>query len=220
MFSRRLVSGLAVPLITTETGAKLGKSENNAIWLNPDKTTPFDFYQVRDAALRSSESSRRRQRDNSFALDQRPNHTHTHTHTHSLSLSLSLSLFLSLSLSLSHTHTRTRICLLSLLVAVSLLWLSQYILCSCGCCTTVSLLLQYFLRLQDADVARYLKLFTFLPETHIDDVVRKHKVRIMPEVRVTHEIRVTYEVNQGQTRGSVWVTRDVSQGHKAQNKVG
>ncbi|HZZ43587.1 MAG TPA: tyrosine--tRNA ligase [Tepidisphaeraceae bacterium] len=37
--------GLTMPLITTSSGAKFGKSEGNAVWLTDDRTTPFDFYQ-------------------------------------------------------------------------------------------------------------------------------------------------------------------------------
>lgn len=36
---------LTVPLITDSTGKKFGKSEGNAIWLDPEKTSPFQFYQ-------------------------------------------------------------------------------------------------------------------------------------------------------------------------------
>ncbi|XP_037700999.1 tyrosine--tRNA ligase, mitochondrial isoform X1 [Choloepus didactylus] len=39
------VFGITVPLITNTTGAKLGKSAGNAVWLNRDKTSPFEFYQ-------------------------------------------------------------------------------------------------------------------------------------------------------------------------------
>ena len=39
------VYGLTVPLLTTEQGAKMGKSEAGAVWLDPDKTSPYDFYQ-------------------------------------------------------------------------------------------------------------------------------------------------------------------------------
>lgn len=37
--------GLVMPLITTSSGAKFGKSEGNAVWLTADRTSPFDFYQ-------------------------------------------------------------------------------------------------------------------------------------------------------------------------------
>lgn len=33
------------PLLTTAEGKKMGKTQKGAVWLNPDKTTPFDFYQ-------------------------------------------------------------------------------------------------------------------------------------------------------------------------------
>jgi tyrosyl-tRNA synthetase len=36
---------LTWPLMTDSTGKKIGKSEGNSIWLSPDKTSPFDFYQ-------------------------------------------------------------------------------------------------------------------------------------------------------------------------------
>lgn len=37
--------GLTIPLMTTITGMKFGKSTGNAVWLKEDKTTIFDFYQ-------------------------------------------------------------------------------------------------------------------------------------------------------------------------------
>ncbi|MGZ3584173.1 MAG: tyrosine--tRNA ligase [Ktedonobacterales bacterium] len=39
------VHALTVPLITTSSGAKFGKSEGNALWLDPDMTTPYEMYQ-------------------------------------------------------------------------------------------------------------------------------------------------------------------------------
>ncbi|TRY91471.1 hypothetical protein DNTS_027216 [Danionella cerebrum] len=39
------VYGLTVPLVTTTIGDKLGKTAGNAVWLNREKTTPFEFYQ-------------------------------------------------------------------------------------------------------------------------------------------------------------------------------
>ena len=36
---------LTVPLFTDASGKKFGKSEGNAIWLDPGKTSPFAFYQ-------------------------------------------------------------------------------------------------------------------------------------------------------------------------------
>lgn len=37
--------GITVPLVTKSDGSKFGKSEGGAIWLNPEKTTPYEFYQ-------------------------------------------------------------------------------------------------------------------------------------------------------------------------------
>ena len=37
--------GLVLPLITTSSGAKFGKSETGAIWLDPELTKPYEFYQ-------------------------------------------------------------------------------------------------------------------------------------------------------------------------------
>jgi len=39
------VHGLVFPLITTASGAKFGKSEAGNIWLDPARTTPYEFYQ-------------------------------------------------------------------------------------------------------------------------------------------------------------------------------
>lgn len=40
------VYGLTMPLVTDKaTGKKFGKSEGNAIWLDPEKTSPYSFYQ-------------------------------------------------------------------------------------------------------------------------------------------------------------------------------
>ncbi|WEV60486.1 tyrosine--tRNA ligase [Streptococcaceae bacterium ESL0729] len=36
---------VTVPLITDSTGKKFGKSEGNAVWLDPEKTSPYEFYQ-------------------------------------------------------------------------------------------------------------------------------------------------------------------------------
>lgn len=36
---------MTVPLITDSTGKKFGKSEGNAIWLDADKTSPYEMYQ-------------------------------------------------------------------------------------------------------------------------------------------------------------------------------
>ncbi len=37
--------GLMVPLILSETKEKLGKTAGSALWLSPEKTSQFDFYQ-------------------------------------------------------------------------------------------------------------------------------------------------------------------------------
>lgn len=39
------VFGLTVPLITKADGTKFGKTAGGAIWLDPDKTSPYEFYQ-------------------------------------------------------------------------------------------------------------------------------------------------------------------------------
>jgi tyrosyl-tRNA synthetase len=37
--------GLTIPLVTKSDGTKFGKTEGGAIWLDPEKTTPYQFYQ-------------------------------------------------------------------------------------------------------------------------------------------------------------------------------
>lgn len=44
MYAQR-VFGLTWPLVTTSSGAKFGKSEAGAIWLDAQQTSPYDFYQ-------------------------------------------------------------------------------------------------------------------------------------------------------------------------------
>ena len=39
------VHGLVLPLITTASGAKFGKSEGANVWLDPERTSPYHFYQ-------------------------------------------------------------------------------------------------------------------------------------------------------------------------------
>ncbi|KAJ8382783.1 hypothetical protein SKAU_G00035610 [Synaphobranchus kaupii] len=39
------VYGLTTPLVTSTTGDKLGKTGGNAVWLNQDRTSPFELYQ-------------------------------------------------------------------------------------------------------------------------------------------------------------------------------
>ena len=43
--SDRQAYGLTVPLLTTSSGEKFGKSAGNAVWLDPSMTSPFEFYQ-------------------------------------------------------------------------------------------------------------------------------------------------------------------------------
>ena len=37
--------GMTCALLTNSEGKKMGKTANGALWLNPEKTTPFEFYQ-------------------------------------------------------------------------------------------------------------------------------------------------------------------------------
>ncbi|XP_061629546.1 tyrosine--tRNA ligase, mitochondrial [Phyllopteryx taeniolatus] len=39
------VYGLTLPLVTSSTGDKLGKTAGNAVWLDRDRTSPFELYQ-------------------------------------------------------------------------------------------------------------------------------------------------------------------------------
>ena len=39
------VEGLTLPLLTTATGQKMGKTEDGALWLDSTRTSPYDFYQ-------------------------------------------------------------------------------------------------------------------------------------------------------------------------------
>jgi tyrosyl-tRNA synthetase len=39
------VFGLTTPLITTSSGAKMGKTAAGAVWLNPDMLSPYDYWQ-------------------------------------------------------------------------------------------------------------------------------------------------------------------------------
>lgn len=47
--TRRMVGqtvyGLTFPLITTSTGQKMGKTHAGTVWLDPERTSPYDFYQ-------------------------------------------------------------------------------------------------------------------------------------------------------------------------------
>lgn len=37
--------GLTIPLVTKADGTKFGKTEGGAVWLDPEKTSPYEFYQ-------------------------------------------------------------------------------------------------------------------------------------------------------------------------------
>jgi len=41
----RQVYGLTFPLITTSSGAKMGKTAAGAVWLDAERTSPYDYYQ-------------------------------------------------------------------------------------------------------------------------------------------------------------------------------
>lgn len=43
--ARKTVYGWTFPLHTTASGAKMGKTEQGAIWLDPDKTPPYQYFQ-------------------------------------------------------------------------------------------------------------------------------------------------------------------------------
>lgn len=43
--NQKQVFGLTVPLITKSDGTKFGKTESGAVWLDPQKTSPYKFYQ-------------------------------------------------------------------------------------------------------------------------------------------------------------------------------
>ena len=42
---QRTLFGLTTPLITTASGAKMGKTARGAVWLNPDRLSPYDYWQ-------------------------------------------------------------------------------------------------------------------------------------------------------------------------------
>src|SRR5690606_9901492 len=37
--------GITTPLLTKSDGTKMGKTEGGALWLSPDRTSPYQFYQ-------------------------------------------------------------------------------------------------------------------------------------------------------------------------------
>jgi len=42
---RETAFGITFPLITTSSGAKMGKTAKGAVWLDADRTSPYDYYQ-------------------------------------------------------------------------------------------------------------------------------------------------------------------------------
>ncbi|MBW1694738.1 MAG: tyrosine--tRNA ligase [Deltaproteobacteria bacterium] len=42
---QKTVFGITFPLITTSSGAKMGKTAEGAVWLDPQKTSPYEYYQ-------------------------------------------------------------------------------------------------------------------------------------------------------------------------------
>lgn len=42
---QREVFGMTFTLLTTREGKKMGKTEKGAVWLDPEKTTPYEFFQ-------------------------------------------------------------------------------------------------------------------------------------------------------------------------------
>ena len=41
----RTLFGLTTPLITTASGAKMGKTAQGAVWLNAERLSPYDYWQ-------------------------------------------------------------------------------------------------------------------------------------------------------------------------------
>ena len=52
----RALYGLTSPLLTTASGAKMGKTAAGAVWLNPDRMSPYDYWQY----WRNTDDARRR----------------------------------------------------------------------------------------------------------------------------------------------------------------
>ncbi|MFC1811801.1 tyrosine--tRNA ligase [Thermodesulfobacteriota bacterium] len=42
---RETVFGITFPLITTSSGAKMGKTADGTVWLDPNRTSPYEYYQ-------------------------------------------------------------------------------------------------------------------------------------------------------------------------------
>ena len=45
MYGQTEAYGFTIPLVTKSDGKKFGKSESGAVWLDAEKTTPYEFYQ-------------------------------------------------------------------------------------------------------------------------------------------------------------------------------
>lgn len=45
MYSQTEAYGLTIPLVVKSDGKKFGKTEGGAVWLDPEKTSPYEFYQ-------------------------------------------------------------------------------------------------------------------------------------------------------------------------------
>ena len=60
--------GLTVPLLTTSSGEKFGKSAGNAVWLDASMTSAFDLYGVRSSSLFRSWRDRKKANDRQFLL--------------------------------------------------------------------------------------------------------------------------------------------------------
>lgn len=45
MFGKTEAEGLTIPLLTKSDGKKFGKTESGNIWLDPERTSPYEFYQ-------------------------------------------------------------------------------------------------------------------------------------------------------------------------------
>lgn len=42
---KKTAFGITFPLITTSSGAKMGKTAKGAVWLDPERTSPYEYYQ-------------------------------------------------------------------------------------------------------------------------------------------------------------------------------
>ena len=42
---RQIIHGLTMPLLETSAGIKMGKTHKGAVWLDPELTSPYDYYQ-------------------------------------------------------------------------------------------------------------------------------------------------------------------------------